>query len=85
MAEPSYSARIGDRIRRRRWHRKWNIEDVLPRLTTPIDEATYSRWENGTEPIPVDVLPELVRALEFASIKVMMPHIDDEPPRGPSP
>ena len=55
-----------------------NIADVLPRLTTPVDEATYARWEDGTEPIPVNMLPELARALEFKSIKQLIPHIDDD-------
>lgn len=76
MAKQSYSSRIGERIRNRRWHRNWNIADILPRLTTPIDQATYDRWERGTEDIPVDMLPELARALKFATIKVMMPQME---------
>ena len=74
--QPTYSAKIGERIQRRRWHRKWNIADVLPRLKTPVDESTYDRWERGLEDIPVNMLPELAAALEFKTIKIMMPLVD---------
>ena len=71
--QPSYTARIGDRMRRRRWHRMWNISDVLERLEPPVDEATYTRWEDGTEPIPVNMPPPIHKALELTKVGKILP------------
>ena len=75
----TYSAQIGERIQRRRWSKKWNIVDILPRLKTPVDEATFDRWERGLEDIPVNMLPELMVALEFPLVYRLMPYV---PPEG---
>ena len=71
--EKSYTAGIGDRMRRRRWHLMWNIGDVLERLESPVDEATYDRWEEGTEPIPVNMLPAIAKALEVKKVASLLP------------
>ena len=69
----SYTAGIGDRMRRRRWHLMWNISNVLERLEPTVDEETYNRWEEGTEPIPVNMLPAIAKALELKKVGSFLP------------
>ena len=71
--ENSYTAGIGERMRRRRWHLMWNIRDVLERLDPPVDEETYDRWEDGPEPIPINMLPAIAKALGVKRVASLLP------------
>ncbi|MCA9122189.1 MAG: hypothetical protein H6822_21080 [Planctomycetaceae bacterium] len=73
---PTYSELLGEKIRFRRWRNRWNIADVVSRMSTPVDEATYAAWEAGTENIPIDMLPELAKALGYKSMKQLLPTVD---------
>lgn len=51
----------------------WNIADVLERLEPLVDEATYTRWEEGTELITVNMLPAIAKALELTKVAKILP------------